>query len=945
MTPPLRGSWAGRLDDLLVVGQLSGWACQVPMAPHQPEGLQPPPQVRLVVEDLLHPGPSWPLAVVLAAHHRDDLELEGLPATCGFLVEEPLPLPLPVRGTGTVLRAFVDTPEGAVELSGSPQRLSSQRYRQLEALGSKACGHGGGLHPLEGPWVHGWSAPRRDLLLVIDGSLTEQLQSDDEGRFHRALPAEICDGCSHLLELRDVQGTCLDARLELTPFELTPWPALLEHGPPPFPDHLHPLVLEQHRSLTTWLQWSHAWGLPLPPQLARLHHLLVEANGDGSSISPLVPPLRLPTSDNPEVSIVIPAHNHYAVTRRCLLALAFAPTQVPFEVIVVDDGSTDGTSEALQHDVEGCRSIRHDRALGFNQACHSGADLARGQFLVLLNNDTQPCCRWLEELLEPFRRWPATGVVGAQLIFPNGRLQESGGIVWGNGEPWNYGRGGNPYDPKVTYTRQVDYVSGAALAIPLALWQEVGGFSAEFAPAYFEDTDLAFKVRQLHRQVRCAPLARVVHHEGTTSGIDTHDTASVKRLQREHAPLFRQKWRHALIPSAEPSSEQAERHKDRGIVGRALVLDHAPPRPDRDAGSQAALMEMELLQSLGWKVTFLPANLAWLGGYSEELQRRGIESIHAPFVLSVEQFLRERGREFELIYITRYTTVRDHIAALKDLAPKARLLFCNADLHYLRELRQVLASGLEGAERERALETVSQTRREELQVMDQVDLTLSYSAVERNLIEVDSLGRAQTAPCPWVVDTVASSAPLEPREGLAFLGSYRHPPNVDAIEAFLAEVWPLLRRQHPELVLHVYGSDLPQELAQVWGSHPGVRVEGWIAQTSAVYDNHRVFIAPLRCGAGLKGKVIAALARGVPQVLSPLAAEGTELRDGDEVFIADSPSAWVDHITVLLQDDAVWQQMSHRALVHCRSRYSRERGVALMAGALQQLGLPMLEER
>jgi len=951
IAPHLRGSWAGRLDDLMDGGQLSGWACAVAPSDHQA-----PAQVRLVVEDLLPPAQSWPMAEVAANRYRPELELEGRSAQCGFLVEGPLPLPLPVRGTGSVLRAFVLTPDGEVELSGSPQRLNPQRYRQLEALGRQGAarvggaggaggpGAAGGLHPLEGPWVHGWGPQAQELSLLIDGTIRERLQCDGQGRFHLALPAQVCDGGPHHLELLDGGGISLDARLELAPFELTPWPALLEHGHPPFPDQLNPLVREQHRSLTTWLHWADAAGAPLPPDLPRLHHLLVAAGADVPPTSPLGVPMALPTSEEPRVSVVIPAHNHYGVTRRCLLALAYAPTRVPFEVIVVDDGSSDGTTEALARDVEGCRLVRHGQATGFNQACHSGVGLARGEYVVLLNNDTQPCCLWLEELLEPFYRWPATGLVGAQLIFPNGRLQESGGIVWGEGQPWNYGRGGNPYDPKVSYTRQVDYVSGAALAMPLALWHQVGGFSPEFAPAYFEDTDLAFKVRAIGLEVRCAPLARVVHHEGTTSGVDTTDAQSVKRLQLDHAPLFRDKWHHALLPSGEPSREEAERLKDRGIIGRALVLDHAPPQPDRDAGSQAALNEMGLLLSLGWKVTFLPANLAWLGAYSEELQRSGIESIHAPFVLSVEQFLRARGREFELIYITRYTTVRDHIAAIKDQAPKAKLLFCNADLHYLRELRQVLVAGLEGGAHERALEAVASTRREELEAMAQVDLTLSYSALERSLIETDSLGRAATSPCPWVVETVREAAPLAGREGLAFLGSYRHPPNVDAIGAFLLDVWPLVHRRYPALVLHLYGSGLNLEQAQAWADHAGVRVEGWVADTAPIYDRHRVFIAPLRCGAGLKGKVVEALARGIPQVLSPVAAEGTELRHGDEVLIAETPAEWLEQLSALLDSDDLWQRMSMAALAHGRSRYGRERGLALMARALRQVGLPVRGE-
>ncbi|MBE9174040.1 glycosyltransferase family 2 protein, partial [Cyanobium sp. LEGE 06143] len=405
--------------------------------------------------------------------------------------------------------------------------------------------------------------------------------------------------------------------------------------------------------------WQRLLSLPLPRQEAGLVMPAgCEPGPDGSPQprAPLQLPLATAPELEPQVSIVIPVHGHYAVTRRCLAAIAFAPTAVPYELIVVDDGSLDATAELLAAEAPGVQVVRHPFARGFNQACCSGAAAARAPVLVLLNNDTEPSAHWLEELLDPFSRWADTGLVGAQLMLPDGRLQEAGGIVWGNGEPWNYGRGGNPYDPRYSYARQADYVSGAALAIRSDLWRQLGGFSPEFSPAYYEDTDLAFKARQAGFSVRYAPLARVIHHEGVSNGSDTEAAAGLKRYQAINAPLFQAKWASAFDGPQEPSLVEAERLKDRGILGRALFLDHDTPRADRDAGSQAALVEMELVQALGWKVSFLPANLAWLGSYTEELQRRGIEALHAPFVLSLEQLLRERGAEFELIYITRYTT-------------------------------------------------------------------------------------------------------------------------------------------------------------------------------------------------------------------------------------------------------------------------------------------------
>jgi GT2 family glycosyltransferase len=782
------------------------------------------------------------------------------------------------------------------------------------------------------------------------------------------LPAALCDGGAHLLQLETNSGEPIDERLELLPFQLTPWPALLEHSSAPFPDQLSPLARERQRSLLAWLHRADCSGQPLPPQLPlwqRLLSLPLRRDGEGLALpvgcepgpdgNP-VPrqPLQLPLSQQPMASIVIPMHGQHAVTRRCLAAIAYAPTTIPYELIVVIDGTPNGpgtgnTEAASNHEAEpdleqeapGVQFVRHDFPRGFNQACCSGAAIARGRYIVLLNNDTEPCAHWLEELLDPFQRWPDTGLVGAQLVMANGRLQEAGGIVWGNGEPWNYGRGGNPYDPRYSYARQIDYASGAALAIPTELWRQVGGFSPEFSPAYYEDTDLAFKVRTAGRTVRYAPLARVIHHEGISNGSDTEAAEGLKRYQAINAPLFQKKWAHAFEGPSEPNLAEAERVKDRGIMGRALFIDHDTPRPDRDAGGHAALVEMELVQALGWKVTFLPVNLAWLGGYSEALQRRGIELLHAPFVLSLEQLLRERGGEFELIYITRYTVAAAALPLIAKHAPQARILFCNADLHHLRELRAAHAQNLSGEAAELALAQVREVQRQELAVIHQVHLTLSYSEVEQAVIEAETLAKAPTATCPWVVDGPEQPAPLTNRKGIAFLGSYNHPPNREAVNWFLQEVWPLLHQHCPEHKLHLYGSGMPAELSRSWGSINGVILEGWVANPASVYNTHRVFIAPLRSGAGLKGKVAAAAAHGTPQVLSPLAAEATGLRDGQEVSIASTATAWIEATVSLCNNDLQWQVMSDAAHSYARSRWSRQRGLALMAEALQRLQLPI----
>ena len=949
-----RGAFLGELEGLDPRYGIAGWAlCDNGTADSEL-------LIRITLEDLLNPQQRWKLADLPANRVRPELRSLGLPSGCGFAFLGHNGRDLPPRSSGMVIRAFFDE-ACSLELPGSPLRIDAERYQQLRQLCRTGLGREACLGPVRGPVIVGWAIGAGPYSLSIDGAEPIAIAPPDplpqhEWPIQLKLPASCCDGGVHHFELR-LDGQALDQSFDLVPAQLTPWAALQAHSRPPFPGHLSPLAVEHYRSLSTWLHWADLGQTQLPPDLPLLQRLLSQpvrldqasndqalpAESEPGALGESTPraPLHLPISADPQVSVVVPVHNQYAVTRRCLAALAYAATQVPFEVIVVDDGSSDGTSEALSQEAPGVRVVRHDFARGFNQACCSGVAAAQAPYVVLLNNDTEPCALWLEELLYPFERWSDTGLVGAQLVLPDGSLQEAGCIVWGDGSPWNYGRTRNPHEPGFAYARQVDYVSGAALMIATQLWMQVGGFSPEFSPAYFEDTDLAFKVREAGYSVRYTPLAKVVHHEGLSNGADPETEEGLKKYQAINGPLFQKKWAHRFEGPSEPTYPEAERIKDRGILGRALFIDHDTPRPDRDAGSHAARVEIELVQALGYKVTLLPANLAWMGSYTEDLQRDGIEVIHSPFALSRRQFLEERGAEFELIYITRYTIAAETLPLIQQHAPQAKLLFCNADLHYLRELRAAQAQGLEGDAALHAREAVQAVKAQELQVMRQVDLTLSYSEVERAVIEADSLGEIAVAPCPWVVETCPAIAPLAQRQGLAFLGSYGHPPNREAMEHFLSQQWPEIRAQWPALQFHIYGSGLSQELAEQWSQRPGVVVEGWIANASDLYQRHRLFLAPLRSGAGIKGKVIAAAAHGIPQILSPLAAEATGLRHRQEVWIARTPADWLEAVSELCSNDSLWQEMSRASQRFTAEHYSRNRGLQMMQDAFERLELPV----
>jgi glycosyltransferase involved in cell wall biosynthesis len=308
----------------------------------------------------------------------------------------------------------------------------------------------------------------------------------------------------------------------------------------------------------------------------------------------------------------------------------------------------------------------------------------------------------------------------------------------------------------------------------------------------------------------------------------------------------------------------------------------------------------------------------------------GVECIHAPFHISVQDFLQSRGHEFDLVFITRYDVAERHIDHVRQHS-KAKVLFNNADLHFLRELRSHLSKG------HTELSGPLATRDRELALMRKVDAILAYNEMEHAVIASHNLRGDNIFKCPWVLPAHGHQTPFEQREGIAFLGGYRHHPNIEAVEFFLEKVIPLLRSRGKGIKFHIYGSNPPKEFELLDGG-VDVVVEGYVESLDDVFEKCRVFVAPLLSGAGIKGKVLESMSYGVPSVLSPVAAEATGLSNGISALIAETPEEWVDAIITLYEDKQKWQAMSENALVLARSNYSFEHGWKLMGKALAFLG-------
>jgi GT2 family glycosyltransferase len=631
--------------------------------------------------------------------------------------------------------------------------------------------------------------------------------------------------------------------------------------------------------------------------------------------APFALPVVDPSGPAPRASIVIPVFNQFAHTLACLRALAAHPPHASIEVIVVDDGSSDETEACLQQ-VAGLRYHRRARNGGFIAACNDGAAQARGEYLVLLNNDTIPQPGWLDALLRTFDDHPDCGLAGAQLLYPDGRLQEAGGIVFADGSAWNYGRFESPDDPRYAFVREADYCSGAAVAVPRALFSQLEGFDVRYTPAYYEDTDFAFAVRRAGFATLYQPASRVVHMEGTTSGTDTG--SGIKAYQVRNRGVFHEKWRGAL--AAHPGTDTdpdaaATRHRRRHV----LVIDESTPRPDRDSGSLRLVNLMRLLREEGAHVVFLPADRAHDGAYTEALQQLGIEVWHAPFVGPPAAWLRRHGRRFDTIVVCRHFVASEFLPALREHAPQARIVFDSIDLHYLRERR-----GAELASDAALLRAAERTRALELDVIARSDATLVVSQAERALLAQDA-PNAQVEVLSNLHHIAGPGHSFAHRHDLVFVGGFRHPPNADAVQWFVSSVFPLIRAQLPDVRFHCIGGDVPDDIAML-AAHPGVVVHGHVPDITPYMDGARLAVAPLRYGAGVKGKVNLSMAHGQPLVATSCAVEGMHLRAGEDVLVADDAEGFADAVLRAYHDESLWQRLAANGLLNVERHFSLEAG-------------------
>ncbi|MBW7888310.1 MAG: glycosyltransferase [Bacteroidetes bacterium] len=636
--------------------------------------------------------------------------------------------------------------------------------------------------------------------------------------------------------------------------------------------------------------------------------------------------------NHPLISILILCYNNVEFTAKCLSALFENTGYANFEVIVVDNASVDSTADLLECYGDKITFVHSQKNLGFVGGNNLAAHYAKGDYFVFLNNDTEPQKEWLTHLYNTFLVHKDAGAAGSMLVFPDGKLQEAGGVIFNDASGWNYGKFQSTQDSKYTFAREVDYCSGASLMVRAEIFKSLGGFDERFAPAYYEDTDLCFSVRKKGYKVYYNPFSIVKHFEGATAGKDVQ--SGFKKFQVLNAPKFIEKWKHELALQSNPDPQLRYVFSDRNKGKRILIIDDIPPLPDRAAGALRHYHTLKQMLNLGYKVTYVHLMGATFNDesavkYLGEFRMQGVEFVWfnyeywwsfretpqaAEYIQTLIQSLELPLRDYQYVYIAFWHIAAYFIDHIKKLIPQVPVLVDTMDIHFLREQRQA-----EISKDKKLLESAAKTKKDELALYAKADCITVVTEKDRDELN-KYLKEKPVFILTDVHDSKETALSFDERKDLVFVGNFNHNPNEDAVLFFVQSIFPHIKKQIPDCKFYVVGNNPTEKIRQL--ASQDIIVTGWVPDVKPFIEKCKIEVVPLRFGAGNKGKVGEALSYGLPIVTTEIGAEGMGIINGEHAFVEDEARAFAERVIELYRSPELWNKFSKKGKELITSQYS-----------------------
>ncbi|PDH34607.1 MAG: hypothetical protein CNF02_04420 [OM182 bacterium MED-G28] len=609
--------------------------------------------------------------------------------------------------------------------------------------------------------------------------------------------------------------------------------------------------------------------------------------------------------DQPTISIILIFYNQAHLSLLCLQSLIkFA--DVPFELIIVDNGSSDSTTDLLAV-LDNCVVLSNVENLGFVKAVNQGAKHARGEYILLLNNDAVIHQQTLSSALSSIHERESVGAVGGKISLIDGSLQEAGSIIWSDGSCLGYGRGDDPMASDYMFERDVDYCSGAFLLFRRKHFEELDGFDLDYAPAYYEESDFCIRLHKKGLRVVYNPTIKITHYEFASSG----GMSSASKLQQEHQQILCEKHSDWLRNQSQNNPALIIQARTANKFPNVLLIDDRVPHPSLGSGYPRSAHMLNSMDKLDLNVTFFPLQFPiddWKTTYST--LSKSIEVVLEKGRSGLYHFLNSRKGFFQYIVVSRIHNMkffRDIFETNPSLIEGSKIIYDAEALTASREIlhRQLLCQPVTEIEKEDLIT-------EEMQQSKIAETVIAVSAREADVYRQHGINNVCIL--GHTLSVMPGDKEFSSREGILFVGALRDEgsPNVDSLLWFVINVLPIIEVAIPEIKLYIVGDKAASSLASI--EKENISFLGRLDCVAGVYNSSRIFVAPTRFAAGIPHKVHEAASMGIPCVTTPLLAMQLQWQHEKELLIGEDAKCFAEQCVRLYQDEALWQSVQEAGL-------------------------------
>jgi GT2 family glycosyltransferase len=606
---------------------------------------------------------------------------------------------------------------------------------------------------------------------------------------------------------------------------------------------------------------------------------------------------------NPIVSIVIPFYNEVEITINCLWHLKkHLTSKFPYEIILINDNST----EAIKFsEINGIKLINNSENLGFLRNINKGIKEAKGEYIYILNNDTEVKKGFLEELFYVFNNFKNVGAVGSKLINIDGTLQEAGAVFLTKGRIKQIVKNKKNDAPEINYINKVDYCSGASLLFKKQKDNgELNQFDTDFVPAYFEETDFCFSLKyEQGKDVYYTPFSEVVHFDGVS-----YNSKKSKKIKQElfetNKVKFFKKWKAQIEDiKASTISERVHELYSKSIAFYSKqVLEF-----DKESGANRFNEIIKSCISNNIHVSLLVKKAAIDSSYVRHYRRLGVQVYYKnKSQKSFKKFIKNEIANLGISWFYGPNSFKSHYNLVKKTCNQSLIVYDMIDIHHLRFER---AYEIEPSNYYK--KRIKKYKNLEINSCKKADIIIAISESEKNYIS--KLGFSEKVKLISNIHSIKlpinSITKFEDRKDLLFIGS-KHHPNIDAVMYLYESIMPKVWEVNASIQVHIVGGvgDLISTI-----SDKRFIFHGYVSDVSNFFNNSKLMVVPLRVGAGVKGKIGHAFEYHLPVVTTGIGAEGMALSNNESALISDDELSFSKSIIELYSNKKLWQKLSNNS--------------------------------